>query len=45
MKVRANIEALEKIDRAYFGKDRVKKIREIIDITQAMLDTKPIDLV
>lgn len=43
--MRANIEQLEQLDRSYFGKDRVKKIREILDASTALLDTKPIDLV
>lgn len=45
MKVRAIIENLEKLDRSYFGRDRVKKIRESLDQATALLDTKPIDLV
>jgi len=43
--VRANITQLEQLDRSYFGKDRVRKIREILDASTALLDTKPIDLV
>ena len=45
VKVRANITQLEQLDRSYFGKDRVRKIREILDASTALLDTKPIDLV
>jgi len=45
VKVRANIEQLELLDQTYFGKDRVKKIRELLDASCALLDTKPIDLV
>lgn len=44
-KVRAMIDALEQLDRIYFGKDRQKKIREVLDAACALLDTKPIDLV
>mmetsp|Transcript_31520 Transcript_31520/g.39203 ORF Transcript_31520/g.39203 Transcript_31520/m.39203 type:complete len:93 (-) Transcript_31520:1188-1466(-) len=44
-KVRAHIELLDALDRSYFGKDRVRKIRELLDASCAMLDTKPIDLV
>ena len=39
------IDALEQLDRIYFGKDRQKKIREVLDAACALLDTKPIDLV
>ena len=42
-KVRALIVVLETLDRSYFGKDRVKKIRETLDAAVAQLDTKPID--
>lgn len=45
VKVRAIIETLAKLDRSYFGRDRVKKIRENLDQATALLDTKPIDLV
>jgi len=45
VKVRAIIAQLEALDRSYFGKDRVKKIRELLDASCALLDAKPIDLV
>ena len=44
-KVRAIITQLEQLDRSYFGRDRVKKLRENLDAACALLDTKPIDLV
>ena len=43
--MRAIIGNLEKLDRTYFGRDRVKKIRETLEQATALLDTKPIDLV
>ena len=42
-RVRAFITILETLDRSYFGKDRIKKIRETLDAAVALLDTKPID--
>ena len=45
VKVRANIAVLETLDRTYFGKDRVKRIRTELDAACALLDTKPIDMV
>ena len=45
MKVRANVEQLDLLDRTYFGKDRVRKLRELLDASCTLLDTKPIDLV
>ena len=45
VKVRANIEQLDLLDRTYFGKDRLRKIRELLDASCTLLDTKPIDLV
>jgi len=43
--VRAIIVNLEQLDRTYFGRDRVKQIRDCLDATLAILDSKPIDLV
>lgn len=45
VKVRTVIGNLEKLDRTYFGRDRVKKIRENLEQATAILDTKPIDMV
>ena len=42
--VRKIIEQLELIDRAYFGKDRVKQMRAKMEDAIGMLDTKPIDM-
>jgi len=39
------IEKLDLIDRGYFGKDRKKQIKSMMDETLALLDTKPIDLI
>lgn len=36
---------LEKLDRSYFGKDRVKTIKAKLEEAVAILDTKPIDLI
>jgi len=44
-KVRVNITQLEELDRSCFGKDRLRKIRELLDASCALLDNKPIDLV
>ena len=44
-RARAMITQLEQLDRSYFGKDRIKKIREVLDAACAVLDQKPIDLV
>ena len=44
-RVRENIGKLEVLDRSYFGKDRLRQIREILDASTTLLDTKPIDLV
>jgi lipoprotein NlpI len=44
-RVRAIIVNLEQLDRTYFGRDRVKQIRDCLDATLAILDSKPIDLV
>ena len=41
--VRKIIEYLEQIDRAYFGKDRMKQIKSKIDEALTLLDTKPIE--
>ena len=43
--MRAFITILETLDRTYFGKDRIKKIRETLDAATAVLDTKPLDLI
>ena len=37
------IEELSAIDRAYFGKDRQKQLKNKIDEAIVLLDTKPID--
>ena len=42
-KVRALITILESLDRTYFGKDRLKKVRETHEKACEYLDTKPID--
>ena len=39
------ITQLEQLDRAYFGKDRVKQIKAKLEEAVAVLDTKPIDLI
>ena len=39
------IDQLDLIDRGYFGKDRKKQIKAMMDETLALLDTKPIDLI
>ena len=39
------IDKLDLIDRGYFGKDRKKQIKSMMDETLALLDTKPIDLI
>jgi len=44
-RVRAFITIIESLDRTYFGKDRAKKIRETLDTTTALLDSKPIDII
>ena len=43
--MRAFITILETLDRTYFGKDRIKKIRETLDAATAVLDTRPLDLI
>ena len=42
--VRKIIEQLELIDRAYFGKDRVKQMRAKMEDAINLLDTKPLDM-
>ena len=44
-RVRAIIVNLEQLDRTYFGRDRVSKIRGCLDATCVLLDTKPVDMV
>jgi hypothetical protein len=39
------IDQIDLIDRGYFGKDRKKQIKTMMDETLALLDTKPIDLI
>ena len=39
------VEQLDMIDRGYFGKDRKKQIKTMMDETLALLETKPIDLI
>ena len=41
--MRALITILESLDRTYFGKDRLKKVRETHEKACEYLDTKPID--
>ena len=42
--VRKAIETLDLIDRAYFGKDKLKVLRAKIEEALLLLDQKPVDL-
>ena len=39
------LDKLDVMDRGYFGKDRQKQIKSMMDETMALLDQKPIDLI
>lgn len=44
VEVRVLIEQLDKLDRTYFGKDRYKQMKQRLDKSLELLDTKPLDL-
>lgn len=44
IEVRALISELDKLDRTYFGKDRYKQMKQRLDDSLNLLDTKPLDL-
>ena len=43
-RVRVIIDELKKLDRTYFGKDRVKQMKSKLDQAVGLLDEKPIDM-
>ena len=43
-RVRLLIDDLKKLDRTYFGKDRVKQMKNKLDQAINLLDEKPIDM-
>ena len=43
-RVRLLIDELKKLDRTYFGKDRVKQMKAKLDQAVTLLDEKPIDM-
>ena len=43
--IREQIQAVDQMDRTYFGKDRPKLLKAKIDEILALLDTKPIEFV
>jgi len=43
--VRKLLDQIDVIDRGYFGKDRQKQIKQMMDDILALLDQKPIDLI
>ena len=45
VEVRKIIEQLDLVERAYFGKDRIKQIKQKVNDAIQLLDQKPVDLV
>ena len=43
--MRKYLDQIDVIDRGYFGKDRQKQIKQIMDKSISLLDQKPIDLI